>query len=139
MNGRLPTSTPTLTGLCPILSIVTVYFPVISGLNVVKNPPVNSLFVIMIPFGFHTVSLKLLFGIGPTAAVALLRSTCIANDIGLEVSITWVDAFTEPLGLIEAPLRMVFSRRIVPAKGTVQNTETTIPEISKAAPTISIM
>jgi hypothetical protein len=48
-------------------------------------------------------------------------------------------AFTEPPGLIEAPLNIVSSRSILPAKGTAHNAETTIPEISNAAPTISIM
>ncbi len=96
----------------------------------------NSLLVITIPFGFRKVSLKLLFGICP-AAVTLLRSTCIANDRGLDVSITSVDAFTEPAGLTEALPRIVSSRKILPAKGTAHKVETTIPEISKAAPTIS--
>jgi hypothetical protein len=93
----------------------------------------------MIPFGFLTVSLRLLLGICPTTAVPLLCSKRTANDTGREASTTIVEAFTEPAGLIEAPLRIVLSRRIVPAKGTAHNAEITIPEISKAAPTISIM
>ncbi len=42
------------------------------------------------PFGFLTVSLRMLFGICPCPVpeVLLLRSTCIANDTGLEVSFT---------------------------------------------------
>jgi hypothetical protein len=32
-----------------------------------------------------------------------------------------VDAFTEPVGLIETPLRIVFSRMIIPAKEPAHN------------------
>ena len=92
INGKLPTNTPILTGLFPKLYTVIVYFPVTSGLNVVKNYFVNSLLVIITPFGFRTVSLRMLFGIiicPPVVALGLLlRSTCIANDTGLDVSIT---------------------------------------------------
>ncbi len=87
INGRLPTNTPIFTGIFPKLQIVITYFPVISGLNVVKNCFVNSLLVIMTPFGFSIVSLKILLGICPPV-VLLLRSTCIANVAGREVSVT---------------------------------------------------
>jgi len=62
--------------------IVTVYFPVMSGLNVVKNCFVNSLLVIMTPFGFRTVSLRMLFGISPPV-VLLLRFTRIGRHLKL--------------------------------------------------------
>jgi hypothetical protein len=62
----------------------------------VKNRPVKSLLAIMTPCGFRTVSLRLLFGICPaTTAVPLLCSTRIANDIGRDVSVTCIDAFTD--------------------------------------------
>ena len=88
INGRLPAITPILTGLFPKLETVTVYFPVISGLNVVKNCLENSLLVIMMPFGFRTVSFRMVFGIIWPPVVLLLRSTCIPNDTGRDVSIT---------------------------------------------------
>jgi hypothetical protein len=37
IKGRLPNNIPTLTGVFPKLYIVTVYFPFVSGLNVVKS------------------------------------------------------------------------------------------------------
>jgi len=61
------------------------------------------------------------------ADVPLLHSTCIANDTGLEVSITRIDVFTEVAGLIETPLRTVFSLMIVPAKDPAHDAEMTIP------------
>jgi hypothetical protein len=50
-----------------------------------------------------------------------------------------MDVFTEAAGLIETPLRIVFSRMNVPAKNPAHNTEMIMPEINKAAPTIKIM
>jgi hypothetical protein len=80
-----------LIGVLPKFWIVIVYFPVISGLNVVKNCFVNSLLVITEPFGFCIISLRALVDICPCPkleVLLLLRSTCIANDTGLEVSVT---------------------------------------------------
>ena len=53
MNGRLPAISHRYSqDYFPNCKIVTAYFPVISGLNVVKNCFVKSLLVIIIPFGF---------------------------------------------------------------------------------------
>jgi hypothetical protein len=138
-NGRLPANTPMLTGVLPKFWIVIVYFPTISGLNVVKNCFVNSLLVLTDPFGFRIVSLRVLFDICPCPALEVLfvlRSTCIANDTGLEVSDTWIVVFTKPVGRIEIPFRMVFSRINGPANDPAHSAEMTIPEINKAPPII---
>jgi hypothetical protein len=61
---------------------------VISGL-IVKNCFENSLLVITKPFEFHTVSLRVLFGICscscpvPGLLLLLLRSTAIAKELSL--------------------------------------------------------
>ena len=142
-NGRLPANTPMLTGVFPKFWIVIVYFPAISGLKVLKNCPVNSLLVTTEPFGFRIVSLRVLFDICPCPVLEVLllvlRSTCIANDIGLEVSVTCIVVFTKPDGLIETPFRIVFSRINGPANDAAHNAEMTIPEINKAPPIIKIM
>jgi hypothetical protein len=49
-----------------------------------------------------------------------------------------MDVFTEAAGLIESPLRIVFSCINLPAKNAAHDAEITIPEINKAAPTITI-
>jgi len=75
----------------------------------------------------------------PLPEALLLRSTCIANDTGLEVSDTWIVVFIKPDGLIETPFRIVFSRINGPANDSAHNAEMTIPEINKAPPIIKIM